>query len=453
MALVIGLMSGTSVDGIDAALVDLSDATGNLAVTLLAGATYPYPTELRAQILAVCGGASLSVADLADLDDAIAAQFAQAAIAIQTGYPTAALIGSHGQTVYHRPPKPGRGEEQDEKGSGEPGKQEKLKTQNSLAKRRKALLTTQNFLSPHSLGYSLQLGRGEAIANATGITTISNFRAADIAAGGQGAPLVPAVDVALLSHPTHNRCVQNIGGIGNVAYLPAVSRQPSALETQNLELKTLSPLTPAQSGSKLHSSIPTPLGWDTGPGNVLIDLAVQAFSNGTQTYDQDGKWAASGTPCQALVDRWLQQPFFQQLPPKSTGRELFGAAYLHQCLADAEAQSLTHADVLATLTALTVDSIVHSYRHFLPQLPDQVLLCGGGSKNLYLKQRLQQQLGAIPVLTTDDVGLNADFKEAIAFAVLAYWRQQGMTGNLPGATGAQSAVLLGDVHPVYGWGA
>ncbi|XHX81213.1 MAG: anhydro-N-acetylmuramic acid kinase [Stenomitos frigidus ULC029] len=311
----------------------------------------------------------------------------------------------------------------------------------------------------------MQLGRGDAIAHATGITTISNFRAADIAAGGQGAPLVPAVDVALLSHPTLNRCVQNIGGIGNVAYLPAVSRQPSAvsgqpaavssqnskLKTQNSELKT--------QNSKLktlpHSPLPTPhsprplapLGWDTGPGNVLLDLAVQAFSNGTKTYDEDGNWAASGTPCEALVDRWLQQPFFQQQPPKSTGRELFGAAYLHQCLAEAEAYSLTPANMLATLTALTVDSIVDSYRHFLPQLPDQVLLCGGGSKNLYLKQRLQQQLGNIPVLTTDAVGLNAAFKEAIAFAVLAYWRQQGIPGNLPGATGAQSPVLLGDIHP------
>ena len=127
---------------------------------------------------------------------------------------------------------------------------------------------------------------------------------------------------------------------------------------------------------------------------------------------------------------------------------MFGAAYLEQCLADAEAQSLSHADVLATLTELTAASIAHSYRTFLPQLPDQVLLCGGGSKNLYLKQRLQQQLGAIPVLTTDDVGLNAEFKEAIAFAVLAYWRQKGIPGNLPAVTGAQSAVLLGDIHSV-----
>ena len=420
-------MSGTSVDGIDAALVDVSGSAA-VTVTLLAGATYPYPPALREQILAVCGGAALSIADLAELDDAIAAQFAQAAIAIQADHPRAELIGSHGQTVYHRPPKRERGE-----GRGERGQRE----------------SDSSPLTPHRLGYSLQLGRGAAIAQATGITTISNFRAADIAAGGQGAPLVPAVDVVLLSHPTYNRCVQNIGGIGNVAYLPArsqqsaVSSQQSAV-TQNAKLKT--------QNAKLHPSplTPHPLGWDTGPGNVLLDLAVQAFSNGTQTYDRDGAWAASGTPCMELVEHWLEQPFFQQPPPKSTGRELFGAAYLEQCLADAGDRSLNHADVLATLTELTVASIAQTYRRFLPQGPDQVLVCGGGSKNLYLKQRLQQRLESIPVLTTDDVGLNAEFKEAIAFAVLAYWRQQGLTGNLPAVTGAASSVLLGEINQVSG---
>jgi len=440
--LVIGLISGTSVDGIDAALVDIAGSTVDLTVELLAGATYPYPADLRSHILAVCDGAPLSMDALAALDDAIAYQFAQAAIAIQAGQPAAELIGSHGQTVFHRPPKEARREERGE--------------------RRKDMLT------PHTLGYSLQLGRGAAIACATGITTISNFRAADIAAGGHGAPLVPAVDVILLSHPTFNRCVQNIGGIGNVAYLPARSResgvgsresgggsresgvgsQNSKLKTQNSKLSSPHSLTP----STLHSPTP-PLGWDTGPGNVLLDLAVQRFSNGTQTYDRDGAWAASGLPCDELVDQWLQQPFFQQSPPKSTGRELFGAAYLEQCLADACDRALSHADVLATLAAFTAASIAHSYRTFLPQLPDQVLLCGGGSKNLYLKQRLQQQLGTIPVLTTDDVGLNAEFKEAIAFAVLAHWRQHGIPGNLPAATGAASAMLLGEINQVSGMGA
>ena len=386
MTRVIGLISGTSVDGIDAALVDIAGGDWDLKVEFLAGATYPYPTHLRQEILAVCGGAAISMAQLAELDDAIAQVFAQAALAVQTGYNPAQLIGSHGQTVYHRPP--------EQRSRGE------------IA----------------ALGYSMQLGRGALIAQLTGIPCVSNLRAADLAAGGQGAPLVPKVDAYLLSHPQESRCIQNIGGIGNVAYLPA------------------------RSHSDWHQKI---RGWDTGPGNALLDLAVQHLSNGMKTYDQDGSWAATGTPCYTLIEQWLQQDYFQQLPPKSTGRELFGKEYLHRCLADAELHQLSPADLLATLTELTVASIVDSYRTFLPQLPERVLLCGGGSRNLYLKKRLQIQLESTPVLTTDEVGLSADFKEAIAFAVLAYWRQIGIPGNLPQVTGAKLEVLLGDVHPVY----
>lgn len=381
MTLIIGLISGTSVDGIDAALVEITHPPHGLAVHLIAGQTYPYPPALREQILAVCGGAAIALADLADLDDAIATCFAQAALAIQTGHPTATCIGSHGQTVFHRPRPLDR---------------------------------------PNALGYSLQLGRGDLMAHLTGITTISDFRLADIAAGGQGAPLVPAVDAALLTHPTHDRCVQNLGGIGNVTYLPAHS-QPAAT-------------------AKI-------LGWDTGPSNSLLDLAVQRFSHGAQSYDRDGAWAASGTICQPLVDDWLQQDYFQQPPPKSTGRELFGVEYLERCLAAAELWRLSAADILATLTELTVASIAQSYRTFLPRLPQQVLLCGGGSKNTFLRQRLQVLLPEVSVLTTDEVGVNADFKEAIAFAVLAYWRQQGMAGNLPSVTGAQQPMVLGEIHP------
>lgn len=378
---VIGLISGTSIDGIDAAIADISGSPADLSVTLLAGATYPYPPALRKQILAVCEGAALSISELAELDDAIAQQFAQAALSIQTGHPSADLIGSHGQTVFHRP----------------------------------AMHTR--------LGYTLQLGWGAAIAQATETTTVSNFRVADIAAGGQGAPLVSAVDVALLTHPTYNRCVQNVGGIGNLTYLPKSEAAP--LSSRKI------------------------LGWDTGPGNMLLDLAVQQFSEGDKTYDQAGAWAATGTPCLELVDRWLQQDFFQQPPPKSTGREHFGYAYLQDCLTEAEAHSLSSADILATLTELTAASIVHSYQTFLPQMPDQVLLCGGGSQNLYLKQRLQARLGTIPVLTTDEAGLSADFKEAIAFAVLAYWRQHETPGNLPEVTGAREAVLLGEIYQAH----
>ncbi|MDP5337083.1 MAG: anhydro-N-acetylmuramic acid kinase, partial [Nodularia sp. (in: cyanobacteria)] len=240
----------------------------------------------------------------------------------------------------------------------------------------------------------------------------------DINAGGHGAPLVPRVDAFLLSDSAHGRCIQNIGGIGNVAYIPP-------------------------RGGDWLSKI---RGWDTGPGNSLLDLAVQYLTDGAKSLDENGNWAASGIPCDSLVEQWLKQDYFHLPPPKSTGRELFGVAYLHQCLKDAEPYQLNPADLLATLTELTVATIAHSYQTFLPQMPQQVLLCGGGSRNLYLKQRLQLLLPLVPVLTTDEVGLNADFKEAIAFAVLAYWRQMGLPGNLPAATGAPCEIILGEIH-------
>ncbi len=376
---VIGLMSGTSVDGIDAALVELSGTTLDLHLKLIAGATYPYPASLRLQILAVCGGAQLSMLELAALDDEIAACFGRAALAIQSGQVPARLVGSHGQTVFHRP------------------------------------------TTAVQMGYSLQLGRGEAIAAICQIPTIDNFRAADIAAGGQGAPLVPKPDAYLLSHPHEHRCVQNIGGIGNVTYLPPTS-QP------NWEAGVC--------------------GWDTGPGNSLIDLAVTQLSEGKLTFDRDGAWAATGSVCQPLVQKWLARDYFLAAPPKSTGRELFGVDYLQDCIADATAARLDAADLLATLTDFTASSIADSYRRFLPHLPDRLLLCGGGSRNLYLRHRLQLQLPATQVVTTDEAGIDGDYKEAIAFAVLAYWRNLQIPGNLPTATGAKSPVLLGDVHPI-----
>ena len=370
---ILGLISGTSVDGIDAALVKIA-GDEELQVKLLAGATFPYPAQLREQILALCDGASLSMAELAHLDDAIATQFALAAQKIGS---EAELIGSHGQTVFHRPPQ---------------GQQ---------------------------LGYSLQLGRGELIAHLTGISTVSNFRAADIAAWGQGAPLVSKVDAYLLGHPTKRRCIQNLGGIGNVTYLP-----PYKQEDWEQAIS----------------------GGDTGPGNALLDGAVQQLTDGKQTYDRNGEWAAQGKPCQALVNRWLEHDFFRLPPPKSTGRELFSEVYLHQCWQEAQEMQLNAADWLATLTEFTVVSVVHHYRTFLPEMPDEVLLCGGGSRNLYLKERLQHQLAPATVLTTDDAGLDGDFKEAIAFAVLAYWRHCSIPGNLPLVTGAKQPMLLGDIH-------
>jgi anhydro-N-acetylmuramic acid kinase len=378
MPRVIGLISGTSADGIDAALVDLQGRQLDLSVTLLETASIPYSAALQQDIIAIGQGQPLSMDALANLDDAIAIAFADAAQhLINTAKYPVALIGSHGQTVFHRPPTGDR------------------------------------------LGYSLQLGRGSLIAHVTGLPTVSNFRAADLAMGGQGAPLVSPIDAYLLSHPQENRCIQNLGGIGNVTYLPSRAK-PDWL-------------------AQIH-------GWDTGPSNTLLDLAVQQLTQGQQQYDRDGQWAAQGKPVLSLVEQWLQQDFFQQSPPKSTGRELFGQAYLERCWQQAQAHHLSDADWLATLTELTVASIVHSYRTFLPELPDRVLLCGGGYRNHYLVQRLTAALAPIPVQTTAAWGLDPDYKEAIAFAVLAYWHRLGLPGNLPQVTGARQAVVLGDLH-------
>lgn len=188
------------------------------------------------------------------------------------------------------------------------------------------------------------------------------------------------------------------------------------------------------------------LGWDTGPGNALLDFAVFQLSSGKQFYDNNGQWAASGTPCEELVQRWLADDYLHQPPPKSTGREHFGANYGRRCLSEASDRALSPADTLASITDFTAASIALNYRQFLPQLPDQIALCGGGSRNGYLKQRLQVHLPGLDVLTTDELGLNANYKEAIAMAVLAYWRWHHLPGNLPEVTGAAEAVPLGEIN-------
>ncbi len=377
---IVGLMSGTSVDSIDAVLIDIEGQGYDLTVQVLDSACMDYPTGLREQILRVAGGEPLPVSVLADLDDQIAQQFANVAQILIKAHGQVDLIASHGQTVFHRPRPPSS--------------------------------------AAVPLAYSVQLGRGALIAGLTQCPTVSNFRAADIAAGGEGAPLVPPVDLALLSHDRDYRCIQNIGGIGNVTAL-----------------------SPRAQGA----TPPAPLGWDTGPGNSLIDIAVDHLSKGNQSFDRNGQWAAQGQICMSLVEGWLTHPYFQQPPPKSTGRETFGWEFFRQCLHQAEPYGLSPADLLATITELTVMSIGQSYERFLPRLPDQVFVCGGGSRNGYLMGRLQQYWPQIPVHTTDMAGVPSDFKEAIAFAVLGFWHHQGWTGNLMTVTGAQWPAILGEM--------
>ena len=375
--IVVGLMSGTSVDGIDVAVVDIQGTGLDLQVKLLAGSTAPYSPSLRSQILDVCAGRPLSMEEYTQLDTAIATEFAEATLQTIPEGVKIDLIGSHGQTLYHQPPQ----EDQ--------------------------------------LGYSLQVGRGDLIAHLTKTDTVNNFRVGDIAQQGQGAPLVSKIDLCLYAHESKSRCLQNIGGIGNATYLP---------------------------GGQTPGWQDQILGWDTGAGNVLIDLAIQQLTNNEQKYDDDGQWSRQGQPCQELVSRWLTQEFFLLPPPKSTGRELFSPEYLQQRRQEAEPYNLSDADWLATLTEFTVASIVDSYSRFLPALPDEVILAGGGSCNSYMKERLQSYLPNSQLLTSDDVGISSEFKEAIAFAILAYWRVNNFCGNLPAVTGAKKDALLGQIY-------
>ncbi|MCS6959939.1 MAG: anhydro-N-acetylmuramic acid kinase [Pseudanabaenaceae cyanobacterium SKYGB_i_bin29] len=368
---VLGLISGTSLDGIDSALVAISEGGGKLNWQVIRAATFPYPQHLREMLVAVADGKPITVAELADLDDRVALAFSQVAQVYLEAGETIDVIASHGQTVFHRPP---RG----------------------------------------NLGYSVQLGRGAVIAQQTGIVTVADFRRADIEAGGEGAPLVPMVDWLLLRDTAKDRVIQNIGGISNLTFLPA--------------------------GAPVENVI----GFDNGPGNVLLDRAAQ-FLLGTP-YDRDGATARGGQIDLALCQAWLEHPFFYLPPPKSTGRELFDQEFLNNCWQQAQARGLSIADFLATLTELTVQGIVTSYQRFLPRLPQEVLVCGGGSRNLYLLARLSHLLHPMVVTTTDVYGIPSDYKEAIAFAVLGYWRMQGRAGNLPQVTGAKRSVGLGEIY-------
>ncbi|MBI4785572.1 MAG: N-acetylmuramic acid 6-phosphate etherase [Chloroflexi bacterium] len=269
---------------------------------------------------------------------------------------------------------------------------------------------------------TLQLGEPAVIAERTGITTISNFRTRDMAAGGQGAPLVPLLDVLLLSHPTLTRAAQNIGGIGNVTYLPPHSHTPT---------------------------LPHAFAFDTGPGNMLIDDAARRATDGAWTFDRDGALAAQGRVDDTLLAELMTEPFLAQQPPKTTGPELFGAQYGAPVWERAKRRGLHNEDIVATLTAFTAHSIARAYREFLPTQPDEVIVSGGGALNPVLMQILRDLVAPARVITSDDFGLPAEAKEAIAFALLAHETWHSRPGNVPAATGARHPVVLGNITPAY----
>lgn len=372
--IVIGLISGTSADGTDVAVVEIEGAPPQLYWRLLHAQTVPHPEELRTAVLRAINPQTSPVDLLCALNVHLAEQFAAAALA---GMAAAGLrpedvhlIGSHGQTVWHAP----------------------------------------------DLGATLQLGEAAVLAERTGIPVISNFRARDMAAGGQGAPLVAYVDVLLLTHPDRVRAAQNIGGIGNVTFLPPAN-QPDV----------------------------TAFAFDTGPGNVLIDLTTALATDGRQQYDADGALAAQGMVDQALLEWLLAEPYLAKWPPKTTGRELFTADLAGQIWQRGLAAGLGGSDIAATVTMFTAQSIAQAYRDFLPLPPIEVVVSGGGGLNHTLLKWLTEAVAPARVLLSDELGLSSEAKEAVAFAILAYESWHGRPGNLPAATGARRPVVLGDL--------
>jgi len=376
---VVGLMSGTSADGVDAAIIDIRPRE----IKVLTFRTYPYPSALRSTIFRLFRPQTARIDDLCHANFAVGEVFADAVIRLcrESRIPLASidLVGSHGQTVYHMPEGRRFG--------------------------RRLLRST------------LQIGEPSVIAERTGITTVADFRPRDVAAGGQGAPLVPYTDYVLFRHAARSRAVQNIGGIANVTYLAAGGGEGDILA------------------------------FDTGPGNMIIDRIVQLVTRGKAAYDDGGRMAARGRVDATLLAELMRHPYLRRRPPKSTGREMFGAQFADSLYKDARRRGIRPYDILATVTAFTAKSIVRAYEPFLPGRVDDIVLCGGGARNATLVRLLADAVAPARVMLTDDLGIDADAKEAVSFAILAYETICGRPSNVPSATGARRPSVLGKIVP------
>ena len=388
---VIGLMSGTSVDGVDAALVEIRGYGLETQIELLAFHSHPFAPEVRNRIFDLFQPETSRIDEICQMNFLIGEVFAEAALAVvrkaELEVEEIDLIGSHGQTVYHLPPQAGA----------------------------------------EYVPSTLQIGEPAVIAHRTGIPTVANFRVADLAAGGQGAPLVPYVDFLLFRGADRTVALQNIGGISNVTLIPA----------------------PVTGSSRTGAAASDVLASDTGPGNMIIDSVMEILTEGNEKYDKAGQFAAQGSVCKSLLSEWLQHPFISAPPPKTTGREVFGRQFADQATQQAEDQNVRQADLVATLTAFTAQSIFEYYRRFLfpHHSVDEIYISGGGSHNLTLMQYLKELFQPIPLLPIDSIGISSDAKEAIAFAILANEAVHGNPTNLPQVTGASQPTVLGTFSP------
>ena len=371
-------MSGTSADGVDVAIIDY----GKNTLDVIAFATFPYPASLRKSLFKLFNPETARIEDICHLNFVIGEVFAEAVIKLckKSRIPLSSidLIGSHGQTIWHNP-----------KGTRF-GKQ--------------------------LLRSTLQIGEPCVIAQRTGITTVADFRTADIAAGGQGAPLVPFTDYLLFKDNHKNRVVQNIGGIANLTWLAA------------------------------GGAVGDIIAFDTGPGNMMIDCLVSILTDGKRNFDRDGRAAAAGNVNEILLHDFMKHRFIRKRPPKTTGREDFGMQFAAEFYNRVKIAARP-ADMIATATAFTARSIAEAYKRFLPDKVDEVILCGGGSRNPTLVKMLKKYAAPAKVIVMDDLGINADAKEAISFAILAAHTIKSVPNNVPSATGAKQPVILGKIVP------
>ena len=378
--LVAGVMSGTSADGIDVALCRISAARPRPHIELVRHHAQRYSAALREAVLGSMDAHNTSAAELARLNWRLGEAYVDAVQAAAQGY-ALDLVGCHGQTIYHQ-------------GIAKP-------------------------YAGRSIACTWQFGEPALIAAAVHAPVVSNFRPADMVAGGQGAPLVPLLDATLFAHPRRARVLQNLGGIGNLTLVPA--------------------------GGALDQL----LAFDTGPANMVIDaLAQRLFS---KSYDRNGSLAAAGTPNEAVLKVLLRDPYYRRRPPKSAGREQYGASFVERLLSLAERYRLASHDILATATALTSRSIALAYQQFVaPRVGNSsvdYIVAGGGTRNPTLMGMLTGDLTRFGchLQTIDEYGIPSEAKEAVAFALLAWQTWHRLPGNVPAATGATHPAILGQV--------
>lgn len=375
--LVVGLMSGTSADGIDAALVEIRGSGTKSAVKLIAFETYSYPRGFKEFLLKNSNATTAQLDEIARLDMLIAQLFAEAVrkIVRKSGKRMSAidLIGSHGQTIHHLP--------------------------------------ILNKLFGHQVRSTMQIGNPSIIAKLTGVVTVGDFRVGDVAVGGTGAPLVPLFDFLMLRSDRFNRGILNIGGIANLTILPK------------------------------KCSLDNVVAFDTGPGNMLIDYLAQKLFR--RPFDEFGMIALKGKINPSLLKWMIEHPYLKQPIPKSTGREMFGEEFARNILK--RSRNFDRKDIITTVTEFTALSIYHHYIQFIqPRTKIQELIVsGGGVKNIFIMNSLQRYFGNVRILTSDEMQIPSDAKEAICFALLANETISGNHGNIPNATGAQRSTSLG----------